>query len=70
MGAAGLNALTSLLAAELATGGILVNAVCPESPVAETRGPAASAPGVVWAATLPDDGPTGGFFRDGAALPW
>ncbi|WP_406829910.1 SDR family NAD(P)-dependent oxidoreductase [Pedococcus sp. KACC 23699] len=70
VGAAGLNALTSLLAAELATGGILVNAVCPESPVAGTRGPATSAPGVVWAATLPDDGPTGGFFRDGAALPW
>ncbi len=25
---------------------------------------------VVWAATLPDDGPTGGFFRDGKPLPW
>jgi hypothetical protein len=25
---------------------------------------------VVWAALLPDDGPTGGFFRDGRALPW
>jgi hypothetical protein len=24
----------------------------------------------VWAATLPDDGPTGGFFRDGRPLPW
>jgi NAD(P)-dependent dehydrogenase (short-subunit alcohol dehydrogenase family) len=22
------------------------------------------------AATLPDDGPTGGFFRDGSPLPW
>ena len=25
---------------------------------------------VVWAATLPDDGPSGGFFRDGQAIPW
>jgi len=25
---------------------------------------------VVWAATLPDDGPTGGFFRDGRPLAW
>ena len=25
---------------------------------------------VVWAATLPDDGPTGGFFPDGKPLPW
>ena len=28
------------------------------------------AAGVVWAATLPDDGPTGGFFRDGRPVPW
>jgi hypothetical protein len=25
---------------------------------------------VVWAATLPDDGPTAGFFRDGRAVAW
>lgn len=25
---------------------------------------------VVWATTLPDDGPTGGIFRDGRPLPW
>jgi NAD(P)-dependent dehydrogenase (short-subunit alcohol dehydrogenase family) len=24
----------------------------------------------VWLATLPEDGPTGGFFHDGARLPW
>ena len=35
-----------------------------ERPV--TDGPAS----VVWAATLPDSGPTGGFFRDGHPLPW
>jgi NAD(P)-dependent dehydrogenase (short-subunit alcohol dehydrogenase family) len=30
----------------------------------------AGAASVVWAATLPDSGPTGGFFRDGQPLPW
>jgi len=29
-----------------------------------------AAASVVWAATLPDSGPTGGFFRDGRPLPW
>jgi hypothetical protein len=26
--------------------------------------------GIVWAATLPKGGPTGGFFRDGERLDW
>jgi hypothetical protein len=30
----------------------------------------AGAASVVWAATLPDSGPAGGFFRDGQPLPW
>jgi NAD(P)-dependent dehydrogenase (short-subunit alcohol dehydrogenase family) len=74
---AALNALTSTLATELDGTGILVNAVCPGLtatwPGAEDMGarPAAdSAPGVVWAATLPSDGPTGGLFRDCQPLPW
>jgi NAD(P)-dependent dehydrogenase (short-subunit alcohol dehydrogenase family) len=74
---AALNALTSTLATELAGTGILVNAVCPgltaTYPGAEAMGArpvAESAAGVVWAATLPADGPTGGFFRDRAPLPW
>jgi hypothetical protein len=25
---------------------------------------------IVWAAMLGQDGPTGGFFRDGAPIPW
>jgi NAD(P)-dependent dehydrogenase (short-subunit alcohol dehydrogenase family) len=71
---AALNALTRKLAAELKPDGILVNAVCPGwtntdmggggRPVAE------GARGIVWAATLPPDGPTGGFFRDGRRLGW
>jgi NAD(P)-dependent dehydrogenase (short-subunit alcohol dehydrogenase family) len=74
---AALNALTATLAAELVETTVLVNAVCPGLtatwPGAEEMGArpvAESAPGVVWAATLPDDGPRGGFFRDAAPLPW
>ncbi|WP_026404041.1 SDR family NAD(P)-dependent oxidoreductase [Actinomadura rifamycini] len=70
-----LNALTRMLAAELRHDGILVNAVCPGWVATDMGGPggrpvADGAAGVVWAATLPDDGPTGGFFRDGRPLPW
>ena len=74
---AALNAFTSTLATELAGTGVLVNAVCPGLtatwPGAEGTGArpvTESAVGVVWAATLPDDGPTGGFFRDAAPLGW
>ncbi|GLY39951.1 short-chain dehydrogenase [Amycolatopsis sp. NBRC 101858] len=68
-----LNALTASLAAELRDTGILVNAVDPGSVAthpergddADDRSPAEAALGVVWAATLPADGPTGGLFLDG-----
>ncbi|MGY0057438.1 SDR family NAD(P)-dependent oxidoreductase [Streptomyces sp. LZ34] len=72
---AGLNALTRMLAAELRADGVLVNAVCPGWVATDMGGPggrpvAEGARSVVWAATLPDSGPTGGFFRDGRPLPW
>jgi hypothetical protein len=35
-----------------------------------TRSVEEGARGIVWAATLPEDGPTGGFFRDGISLAW
>jgi NAD(P)-dependent dehydrogenase (short-subunit alcohol dehydrogenase family) len=71
-----LNALTRMLAAELRGAGVLVNSVCPGWVATEMGGPDAprtpeeGAAGIVWAATLPADGPTGGFFRDGEPLAW
>jgi NAD(P)-dependent dehydrogenase (short-subunit alcohol dehydrogenase family) len=74
---AALNALTVTLAKELEADRILVNAVCPgftaTFPGAESMGARpvkAGAAGIVWAALLPDDGPTGGFFRDAEPLGW
>lgn len=73
---AALNMLTIQLAAELKDDGIKVNAVCPGWVRTEMGGEAAprsvekGASGIVWAATLPDDGPTGGFFRDGEPIRW
>jgi len=37
---------------------------------ADGRLVAAGAASVLWAADLPDDGPTGGFFRDGRPVAW
>jgi NAD(P)-dependent dehydrogenase (short-subunit alcohol dehydrogenase family) len=72
---AGLNALTRTLAGELRGEGILVNAVCPGWVATDMGGrgggPVSSgAASVIWAVDLPDDGPTGGFFRHGQPLPW
>jgi NAD(P)-dependent dehydrogenase (short-subunit alcohol dehydrogenase family) len=71
---AALNALTRLLAGELAGSGVLVNSICPgwvATDMGGGRRPVRDgAAGVVWAATLPDDGPSGGFFRDGRPVAW
>lgn len=74
---AALNALTAIQAREATGTPLLVNAVCPgftaTFPGGEAMGArpvAEGAAGIVWAATLPQDGPRGGFFRDGKPLPW
>ena len=71
---AALNAVTRLFADELARDGVLVNAVCPGWVATDMGGGGRPIPdgaaGIVWAATLPDDGPTGGFFRDARPIAW
>ncbi|WP_404402030.1 SDR family NAD(P)-dependent oxidoreductase [Pelagibacterium halotolerans] len=70
-----LNAITRV-AFNRANGDIKVNAVCPGWVRTELGGHSATrsveqgAEGIVWAATLPADGPSGGFFRDGKSLAW
>ncbi len=72
---AALNALTLMLAAELKSSGILVNAAGPGWVATDMGGSGGrpiedGASSVVWVATLPDNGPTGGFFRDGKKIEW
>lgn len=71
-----LNALTRVLAAELQGTNILVNSVDPGWVRTEMGGDHAArsveegADTAVWLATLPDDGSTGGFFRDRQPVQW
>jgi NAD(P)-dependent dehydrogenase (short-subunit alcohol dehydrogenase family) len=71
-----LNGITVLLAKELRGTNILVNSACPgwvrtdmggdKAPLLPEQGAATP----VWLATLPDDGPSGGFFREQQPIPW
>jgi NAD(P)-dependent dehydrogenase (short-subunit alcohol dehydrogenase family) len=72
-----LNALTLVLADEVKrSGNIKVNAMCPGWVRTDMGGANADrsveegADTVIWLATLPEDGPSGGFFRDRKVIAW
>jgi NAD(P)-dependent dehydrogenase (short-subunit alcohol dehydrogenase family) len=71
-----LNALTRILSNEESGNGLLVNSMCPGWVRTDMGGSAAprsveeGADTAVWLATLPDDGPNGGFFRNRESIPW
>jgi NAD(P)-dependent dehydrogenase (short-subunit alcohol dehydrogenase family) len=71
-----LNALTRQLAAATRGQGVLVNSACPGWVRTDMGGPAAprsveqGADTIVWLATLPNSGPTGGFFSERHAIEW
>jgi NAD(P)-dependent dehydrogenase (short-subunit alcohol dehydrogenase family) len=71
---AALNALTRTLASDERW--VKVNTMCPGWVRTDMGGSAAprsveeGADTAVWLATLPDDGPTGGFFRNRKPIPW
>ena len=71
---AALNALTRTLAADERA--IKVNSMCPGWVRTDMGGSSATrsveegADTAVWLSTLPDDGPTGGFFRNREPIPW
>ena len=72
----GLNVLTRMLTAELGDENVLVNSVCPGWVRTDMGTQSArlsveeGADTPVWLATLPDDGPRGGFFRNREPIPW
>ncbi|OGO33851.1 MAG: short-chain dehydrogenase [Chloroflexi bacterium RBG_16_57_11] len=73
---AALNALTRIVASEVRAYNIKVNSACPGWVRSQMGGPHASrsleqgAATIVWLATLPNDGPSGGFYRDQKIVPW
>ncbi|MGM1064380.1 SDR family oxidoreductase [Saccharothrix sp. Mg75] len=71
-----LNSITTQYARRLADTNVIVNAACPGyvatdfTGFAAPRTPEQGAAVAIRLATLPDDGPRGGFFDDGGVVPW
>lgn len=71
-----LNSVTIQYAKELRDTNILINAACPGYTATDLNGyrgyrtPEQGAAIAIQLATLPDDGPTGGFFEDAGVVPW
>ena len=71
-----LNAVTVQYARELRDTGILINLACPGFVATDLNGfrgvrtPEQGAATAIRLATLPDGGPTGGFFEDAGVIPW
>jgi len=71
-----LNAVTCVYAHECKEQNILINSVCPGWVKTDMGGASAhrtipeGVSSIVWAAEIPEDGPSGGFFRDGKPLSW
>jgi NAD(P)-dependent dehydrogenase (short-subunit alcohol dehydrogenase family) len=71
-----LNAVTRMVADAVGGQNIQVNAVCPgwvRTDMGGSSAPRSVAQGadtIVWLATQPDNGPSGGFFRDRQPIPW
>jgi len=74
-----LNALTRIINDEFKSYNILVNSMCPGFVKTDMTGgehskakltPEEGADTAIWLATLPDDGPRGGFFRKRTSIPW
>jgi NAD(P)-dependent dehydrogenase (short-subunit alcohol dehydrogenase family) len=76
MSKAALNALTVMFARAVRHKNVLINAVCPGWVRTDMGGPGADrsveegADSIVWLATLPDGGSTGGFFHDRKRIDW
>ncbi|HEX7675520.1 MAG TPA: SDR family NAD(P)-dependent oxidoreductase [Bdellovibrio sp.] len=71
-----LNVVTRVFAEEAKGEDVLVNSICPGWVKTDMGGQGADRSidqgikGILWAATLPKGGPTGGFFRDGERIEW
>ena len=73
---AALNAITALVAKNVCNLNILVNSVCPgwvQTDMGGDQAPLTTEQGAdtpLWLATLPDNGPSGGFYRERTKVPW